>query len=39
MPLPFSKVFKKPGIRRILFPFTLALFLLLVAVFVTTGIN
>ena len=37
MPIPFQKVFKRPGIRRILFPFTIALILLGVAVFVVIG--
>ena len=37
MPIPFRRVFKRPGIRRILFPFTAALVLLGVAVFVVIG--
>ena len=37
MPIPFQKVFKRPGIRRILFPFTAALFLLGIAIFVVIG--
>ena len=37
MPIPFQKVFKRPGIRRILFPFTAALVLLGLAVFVVIG--
>lgn len=28
MPLPFRKTFRKPGVRRILLPFTLGLVLL-----------
>jgi hypothetical protein len=28
MPKPFSKVFRRPGVGRILLPFTMALFLL-----------
>lgn len=30
MRVPFKKVFKHPSMRRILFPFTVALFLLLI---------
>ena len=30
MPIPFKKVFQRPSVRRILFPFTAALFLLLI---------
>lgn len=37
MPIPFQKIFKRPGLRRILLPFTLALVLLGVAVFVIVG--
>lgn len=37
MPIPFQKIFKRPGIRRILFPFTAALILLGLAVFILIG--
>ena len=31
MPLPFRKIVKKPGVRRFLWPFTLALVVVLAA--------
>ena len=31
VPIPFKKVFQRPSMRRILFPFTVVLFLLLIA--------
>ena len=34
MPIPFQKVFKRPGLRRILLPFTLALVFIGIVVFV-----
>lgn len=37
MPLPFQKVIKRPGLRRILLPFTLALVLLGFIVFLAAG--
>lgn len=30
MPLPFKRVLQRPGVRRILLPFTLGLFLLFI---------
>ncbi len=36
--MPFRKSFKKPGVRRFLWPFTIALALLLLAVFLITGV-
>jgi hypothetical protein len=37
MPLPFERVFKRPGIRRILLPFTIGLVVLLIVVAVLTA--
>lgn len=37
MPLPFEKIFKRPGFRRIILPFTLGLALLAFAFFALVG--
>ena len=37
MPLPFEKVFKRPGLRRILLPLTVALLLFGFAAFLIAG--
>lgn len=37
MPIPFQKVFKRPGLRRILLPFTLALVFIGIVVFALAG--
>lgn len=37
MPKQFEKIFNKPGIRRILLPFSIALAVVLLALFVLSG--
>ena len=37
MPAPFQKIFKRPGLRRILMPFTLGLILLAFVLFMLVG--
>lgn len=37
MPLPFKRVFQRPGVKRILWPFTVALFILLIALAALTA--
>ena len=37
MPVPFQKIFKRPGLRRILLPFTFALIFLAVVMVALVG--
>ena len=37
MPMPFQKIFQRPGLRRILMPFTFALLLLAFVIFALIG--
>jgi len=37
MPFPFEKVLKRPGLKRVLVPFTLGLFIILFIVFFTVS--
>jgi hypothetical protein len=37
MPTPFERIFKKPGFRRILLPFSVALAVVLLALLVLSG--
>lgn len=37
MPVPFRKIFKRPGLRRIVLPFTVALLLLFFAALTLVG--